>query len=171
MAADHGDAGRIDGGFVVGRPIHRAALDDADAQPIAGDDRGRARRGKIGAGAGVQNAEPIQYGERGRDVVRAVIDVVGDADGMKAAKPQSLSPDLRIGKKPFGVVRPPRRHMQAAFQIGEHGVGRAQFGGNLPERNRRIGDVHQIDVTGQNQFACHVLPAVSARVLCAAAEA
>jgi hypothetical protein len=42
--------------------------------------------------------------------------------------------------------------MQATFKITEHHVRRAQLVANLPERFRRIFDVHQIDIASQNQF-------------------
>jgi len=101
------------------------------------------------------NAELIEPRDRGGDIVGAVIDVVGDADGVDAGEPQRLAADLRIGEKAFGGVRALWRQMQAAFQIAEHHVGLVQRRGNMPKRNGDIGDVHEVDVAGQNQLAGH----------------
>ncbi len=111
---------------MIGRPIDRASLHGADAQAVAGDDHRRARRGEIGPGAGMGNAELIEPRDRGRDILGAVIDVVGDADGVDAGQPQRLAADLRIGEKSLGCMRAPRRQMQTAFQIAEHHVGLVQ---------------------------------------------
>jgi hypothetical protein len=42
--------------------------------------------------------------------------------------------------------------MQATFQVAEHHVRGVELAENFSERLRGIGDVHQIDVTGQNQL-------------------
>jgi hypothetical protein len=112
-------------------------------------------RCEIGSGAGVQHADLVQPLQRGRDVAGAIVDVVGDADGVDAAMPQRLPTDLGIGEESFRGVRPRLRQMQAAFQIAEHGIRRVQGIGDTAERHRGIGDVHQIDVAGQDQLAHH----------------
>ena len=110
----------------------------------------------------MENADPIEHGERRRDIIGTVIDVVGDTDRVKAREPQGLAANLRVGKKTLSVVRAPRRQMQTAFQIAEHDIGGVQLGGNMAERNRRIGDVHQIDITRQSQFARHFSSPINA---------
>jgi hypothetical protein len=88
--------------------------------------------------------------------LRAVIHVVGNADGMNAGKPERLAADCPIGEKSFGeggAIR--RRQVEAAFQIAEHHVRRAQVTGDFPKRHLRIGDIHEIDVARQNQRARH----------------
>jgi hypothetical protein len=124
VAAYRGDTGRIGSGLVIARPVHRAALHGGDAQTVAGDDGGSARCGKVGASSGMCDADLIKPSDRGRDALGAVIDIVGDAHGVDAGKPQGFTANLRIGKKTFGRVRPLRWQMKAAFEIGEHGVGR-----------------------------------------------
>jgi hypothetical protein len=104
----------------------------------------------------VRNSQLLQALDGGHDVRRAVIHVVGNADGMKAGKPERLAADCRIGEKSFregGAIR--RRQVEAAFQIAEHHVRRAQVTGDSPKRHLRIGDIHEIDVARQNQCARH----------------
>src|ERR1700682_1687700 len=45
--------------------------------------------------------------------------------------------------------------MQTAFQIAYYPVGHVHRGSNAQEWNGSIGDVHEIDVAGQNQLGCH----------------
>ena len=91
--------------LVVGRPIDRAALDEADAQPAALDDRRRARRGEVGAGAGMGDAEPVEPRDRAEDRGAAVIDVVGEPDRGDAADLQRLAGDRR-GRRRTPPARP-----------------------------------------------------------------
>jgi hypothetical protein len=73
--------------LVVGRPVDRAALQEADAQPAALEDRRGARRGEIGAGAGMGDAESIEPVDRAGDRRRAIIDVIGEPDRGDAGGP------------------------------------------------------------------------------------
>ncbi len=91
VAADHGDAGRILAGLVIGRPIDRAALHKAKAQAGAIEDDRRAGQRTVAAGPGMGNADFVEPGDRGGDRGLAVIDVVGDADGPDAGRFQRLA--------------------------------------------------------------------------------
>ena len=99
VASDHRDAATLRCRFVVGRPVDRAALQKADAQPAAiGDCRG-ASRGKIGAGAGVADAEAVEPRKRAEDGRSALIHIVGEPDPGNPGALQCLAGDLRVGKK------------------------------------------------------------------------
>src|SRR5581483_5109039 len=138
--------------LVVGRPVHRAALDEAEAQPGALDHRGSARRGEVGPGAGMGDAEPVEPGDRAEDRCGSVIDVVGEADRGNCAVAKRGAGDLRIGEEAFvldAVVG--RRLVEAAFEIGENQVGRPQPRAHPGKRHARVVDIHQIDVAEQDQ--------------------
>ena len=85
---------------MIGRPVDRAALQKSEAQAAAFDDRWRARRREIGAGAGMSDAEPVEPGERGKDRGGAVIDVIGEADRAKPGEAQGLAAVAGSAKKP-----------------------------------------------------------------------
>ena len=131
-------------------------MQDPHAHAVAGDDGRGACGCAIAPGTGVRNSQLLQALDGGHDVRRAVIHVVGNADGMNAGKPERLAADCPIGEKSFregGAIR--RRQVEAAFQIAEHHVRRAQVTGDFPKRHLRIGDIHEIDVARQNQRARH----------------
>ena len=50
--------------FVIVGPVLRSALQESEARAAAGDDRGRARRGAVDAGADMRDAELIETGVR-----------------------------------------------------------------------------------------------------------
>ncbi len=86
----------------------------------------------------------------------AVMHVVGDADRLDAAAPQRLAAEDRVGEKTFIADRVPAcRHRQAAFEIAEHHVGLAQLVAHQGERHGGIGDIHEIDVAGQDHLGGH----------------
>ena len=90
----------IGAGFVVGRPVDRAALQEAVADAVALDDDGRTRRGDVRAGAGVRHAERVEPGDRREDRGLAVVHVVGDADGGDAGARSASPPMCGMAKKP-----------------------------------------------------------------------
>ena len=94
VRADHRDAGGVRAGLMVGRPVHRTALEEAVAHAVARHDGGRACRGDIRSGAGMRNAELIEPRDRCSDCRLAVVHVVGDADGGNAGGTQRLAADV-----------------------------------------------------------------------------
>ena len=77
--------------------------------------------------------------------------VVGDPDGMNSRQLQRLAADCRIGKEALIADRVSRRRVdQAALEVAEHHVGSAQLIGDQGEGRFRIGDVHEIHVTGED---------------------
>jgi hypothetical protein len=60
MSAQDRDAGRVVARLVVCRPVDRTALQEANAQPVALNDRGRPRGSEIGPPAGVQDADLVE---------------------------------------------------------------------------------------------------------------
>ena len=77
--------------------------------------------------------------------------------GMNAGAFQGFTADLRIRVKAFGGIDGmlAGRFVQAALEIAEHGVGGLKFLDDFAERYVRVGDIHQIDVPGQNDVERH----------------
>ena len=154
VAADDGDAGRVLARLMIGRPIHGAALQEAEAHAVTLHDHRRPRRGEVLAGAGVEHAVFVEPRDRGEDVGFAVMHVVGDADGADAGGPERLT-GARVGEEPFVAHGVPGRNDETAFEIAEHHVGAAELIGDPGEGNAGVGDVHQVDVAGENHFRRH----------------
>ncbi len=85
MSPDHRDAGRGLAGLVIGRPIDRAALQEAEANTVPLDNRGSAGDCPVGAGPGMRDAEAVELRDRCHDRRFAVIDIVGEADPLETA--------------------------------------------------------------------------------------
>ena len=151
---------RVLAGFVIGRPIDRAALQKAKAQAAALDDDRRARRRAIRAGAGVRDAELIEPGDRRGDRGLAVIDVVGDADRLQC-RPMSRPRRRLPGRRRSLHCRANARRAACTGSIRgcrRRDPPREIRRATSDERHQRIGDVHQIDVAGQDQFGRHLRP-------------
>ncbi len=79
-----------------------------------------------------RSSRAIEPDDRGR----AVIDVVGEPDRGDPAILQRLAGDLGVGEKALMLDRMAvRRLVEAAFEIGEDEVGRAQFLADPRERH------------------------------------
>jgi hypothetical protein len=144
---------------VVGRPIDRAALDQADALPAALDNRWRARCGEVQPRTGMDDAAPVELRDRAEDRGRTVIDVVGETDRVKACQFQRLAGDGRIGEKALLLDAMPVGWMlEQAFEITEDGVGLGESALDPAKRHRRVVDIHQIDVANQDQRGGHRSP-------------
>src|SRR5262249_16053949 len=108
---------------------------------------------EIGSGARVQDSDLVKPGDRGSDCGFAIVHVVSDADGMDAGAFERLATDGGVGEKSLVTVRMVRRpRVEAAFEIAEDDVRLMQLFGHARERYRRIGDLHQVHVTGQYQL-------------------
>ena len=99
MAGNHRDAGRASLRLVVGRPIDRAALQDADAQrrrarrsPARGRRRGRRRRR-------CARCRAVELRDRAPDRGGAVVDVVGDADRVRSRRSSTPRRRSRVGEE------------------------------------------------------------------------
>jgi hypothetical protein len=97
--------------------------------------------------------DPVEPGDRGGDRRLAIIDVIGNPDRPHTGRCQRLAGDRRIGEEPL-VLRsmPIRRLKETAFEIGEHYARRAEFVFDKGEWDAGIGDVHKVDVTGQDHL-------------------
>ena len=152
MRPQHGDAGIIRSGFMVGRPVHRAALQEAEAHSPALHDHRRARCLQVAPRSGMRNAEFVQPRDRRQDGRIAVVHVVGDAHRGNAGVAQRRAAGGRIGEEALVVERVAAwRLVQAAFKVAEHQVGGLERVPHAGERYRRVTDVHQVHVSGQDQ--------------------
>ena len=79
VAAQRRDAGAVLAGLVVGRPVHRRALEEADLDAVSRDDRRLVRRRGVRAAAGVRDAELVERAQRRHDRLGAVVHVVRGA--------------------------------------------------------------------------------------------
>ena len=132
-------------------------MQESVAHAVALHDRRGARRGRVGTGAGVWNAECVEPSDGGGDGGIAIVHVVGDADHADAGGAQRLATDQRRGEEAFVFRRVPVRGIiEAAFEIAEHDVGGAELLLHACERHRGIVDVHQVDVAGEDHLGHQV---------------
>jgi len=110
-----------------------------------------------GAGTGMRDPELVETSDRGHDRRLAVIDVVGDADGMYAGRLQRFPRHPGVGEKAFVLDgMPAGRPVETAFEVEEHDVGGAELVADKGKGYGRVGDVHQVDVTGEDHFCRHL---------------
>src|SRR5262245_36852368 len=158
MAPDHRDAGRVVARLMVGRPVDGAALQKCDLHSLALDHGRGAGLRAICAGSGMRDADAVEIGDRLRDGF-SVIDVVGETDGGDPALGQRSRRHLRVGEEALDMGRAfIEARRQAALEIGEHEISRAECILDASERNLRVGDVHEIDVTGDDKLEHLNLP-------------
>ena len=160
MAADDGDAGRVLARLVVGRPIDRAALQEAEANAVPLEDDRRARGGKVGARARVLNSELVQAGDRRLIVRIAIVHVVGDADGMNACKLQRFAPDRWVREETFIADRMPRRCCQTRQHSRLLNTTSAWRSSSMSRANGALGSVTfiEVHVTGEDHPQRHRTP-------------
>jgi len=80
------------------------------------------------------------------DIGGAVIDVVGRWPGPGYRKARSASPPARISENP-SLLCVASRDAAGIRGVGKNDVAALSSAATLPKRNRRIGDIHEIDVT------------------------
>src|SRR5260370_28365730 len=111
------------------------------------------------AGHGMADAEHVEPGNRRRDCRLAVIDIVGEPDRPDAGWLQRLAGNERVGEKSFMFHgMPALRPVETAFEVAKDDIGAAELFLNEGERYRRIGDVHQVHVTGEDHLHRHLPP-------------
>ncbi|MCY1516140.1 hypothetical protein D9M68_507560 [compost metagenome] len=154
MGLDDGDAGLVGAGFVVVRPVHRGALQEAVAHAIAHFDQWRARGGGIRAGADAGQGRGPEGGQRRQHGFVADIDVVGVAHRLEARVAQGLGVPGRGIEAP-ALLRMLGQVVQAAFQVGEDQVRRQQGLADLIEQARGVVDALEIDVAQQIKRVIH----------------
>src|SRR6266446_5237645 len=78
---------------------------------------------------------------------------------MNAGRSERLAGHLRVGKEAFALqgVRC-RRLVETAFEIAKDDLGRPELILYKRERHRRIGDIHQVHVTGEDDLRSHSSP-------------
>jgi hypothetical protein len=123
-------------------------LHEAVAYAVALDDDRLARVFAVYARARVRHAQFIEAFQRRPDRRRAVVHVVGVADGVHAGNRQGLR--RAVGRvEPFVLDRSFLcRLIEAAFQIGKHDIRCLQPFRRLRERDGGVFDAHQVDIAG-----------------------
>ena len=103
----------------------------------------------------MRDAQLIEPRDRRQDRRGAVIDIVGDTDRSNACDFQRFG-RRRRREKSFAIERMRGvRLVETTFEIAEDQIGRLEFGCDPRERAGGIGDIHQIDVTGEKNFQSH----------------
>jgi len=76
---------------------------------------------------------------------------------MHAGRLQRLTRHPGVGEKAFMLDgMPAGRPVEAAFEIREHDVGGPKLFPDEDKGHRRIADIHQIHVTGENHLRRHI---------------
>ncbi len=160
VALDDSHSGRVFGGLMIGRPIDRGPLQDADFHPAALEYHWRPRRICVRPRARMRHSQLVQPCNRRFDWAFAVVHVIGDADRLYAAEFQRFAARLWIGEETLALVFgidgiAQWWSAQAAFHVAENHICRTKFSSDMAEWNRRIIDVHQVDVAGKDYFEWH----------------
>ena len=133
-------------------------MHEAETQALVGDDGGGVRGPPIHSRSGGPNADGVEPPERRPNRLRAVVDVVGSADRMIPADNEGLGGGERRVKAFVFHRVPGGRLVEAALQVAEQDIGLPQRLLDPREWHLRIGDVHEVDVTGQHQRSFHASP-------------
>jgi hypothetical protein len=89
----------------------------------------------------------VQFRERRSDSGGAVVDVVRITERVKSCELERLARGRRCPETLVGQGALAAGIVQAALQIAKEHVGSLERIGYLRKRDRRVSDVHQIDVT------------------------
>ena len=157
IAANHRHTGRVLSSLVVGRPVHRGALQEADAHAAALDDHRRVRGGAVHAGAGVGNAQLPETRNRRAEGLRSVVHVIGIAHGVEASELERFTGRRRSVEAFVAGRALARRIIEAALQVGKPRVRLLERRGDARKGRAGIGDIHQVDVAGEHEGGAHTI--------------